>query len=161
MKRESSFLLSLVNYTWKLLARLFPSLPYIGTLVVGLVILASVITHKTSVVGARNLRELSVKAAMSGDYVTAQIIWAKQSSMINHKPVGGVSSEIEELIYPQQVVVREIEKYQEMLVKYPGHRDIYIALARLHKKIGDMTTAKIYELHARELDPNNLEISSK
>lgn len=155
MKREASFLLSLESYTWKIIERVSASLPFLGTLVVGIMMLSSLITHKASVVGTSSLREASVKAALVGDYDAAQKLYEKCQVTQCQDRVLGVMSEVEDLVFPMQPVQREIERYTELLVKYPGHRDIYLVLAKLYTQVNMSAEAQRYYDLARELDPNN------
>lgn len=153
MKKVVGFWGSFENYVWKVVMRASPTLPYFAAGLMLLVIGASTVSGKSSLAGARDLREASVKAARVGDYAKAQALW-------NNQAVLGNEGE-EELVFPQRVVEREIAKYEEMLKRYPGHRDIYLAIAKLYDQIGESQLAKKYVELARELDPNNPMIKSQ
>ncbi len=146
MKQSLRFFESLENYTWKVITRFSPTLPWIGVGLVVMVISASLITSKSSLAGAGGRVEAAVVAASVGDYDVAQSLWEKQIP---------VERESEDMIFPKRVVEREITKYQELLAKYPGHRDIYLVLAQLYVQIGEREQAQDYLEMARELDPNN------
>lgn len=135
--------------------RVSASLPYLGTLVIGIMILSSLITHKASVAGTSSLREASVKAARVGDYDSAQKLYEKCQVSRCQDRVLGVMSEVEDLVFPMRPVQREIERYAELLTKYPGHRDIYLVLSKLYAQINMSAEAQRYHELARELDPNN------
>jgi hypothetical protein len=47
------------------------------------------------------------------------------------------------------------ENYLKLAVKYPGHRDILLQLARINQQLGDEKMAREYFEQARILDPNN------
>lgn len=49
----------------------------------------------------------------------------------------------------------EIIKWQQILAKYPGYRDVYLRLAALNWKINNEERAKEYLEKAKELDPNS------
>ena len=155
MKLHVGFWSSLENYTWKIIERASASLPYLGTLVVGIMMLSSLLTHKASVVGTSSLREASVKAARVGDYDAAQKLYEKCQVSRCQDRVLGMMSEVEDLVFPMRPVHREIERYTELLTKYPGHRDIYLVLSKLYAQIDMSAEAQRYHELARELDPNN------
>ena len=155
MKKEQSFWQDLESYTWKIIARLSPALPWLGIGVIVLAIATSVLGLKTSLVGARGLVDAAVRAAKAGDYELARDLYEKQYKQEVSEQVRGIGSEVEELIFPEREVEREIAKYQELLTKYPGHRDIYLVLAQLYDQIGEREQAQEYTELARELDPNN------
>ncbi len=146
MKRAVGFWISLENYTWKVIVRSSPTLPWLWVGLVFLVISTSLITSKRSLAGAEGRVEAAVVAASVGDYDVAQSLWEKQ---IPEERLA------EDMIYPERVVEREITKYQELLAKYPGHRDIYLVLSQLYSQIGESEQAQSYLEMVRELDPNN------
>lgn len=156
------FWASLESYTWKVIGRVAPTLPYFGIGLMVSVMGASLLSAKTSVAGAYDLREASVRAARAGDYTTAQSLYNLHKSLIpNSQNVLGAESEVEDLIFPKRVVEREIQKYEVLLQEYPGHRDIYLVLAKLYAQIEiSEESQKYYEL-ARELDPNNATLKSQ
>ncbi|MBP9702179.1 hypothetical protein KBD69_00685 [Candidatus Woesebacteria bacterium] len=155
MKKQVGFLGSFENYTWIVLERASPSLPYFAAGLVFLMIGSSIVRSKASLAGVRDLREASIRAAGVGDYTKAQDLFnLHKSQIINSQNVLGVENE-EDLVFPYRVIEREIAKYEEMLERYPGHRDIYLVLSKLHNQIGESEQATAYLELARELDPNN------
>ncbi|GAB4026324.1 MAG: hypothetical protein Fur0011_1570 [Candidatus Microgenomates bacterium] len=106
-------------------------------------------------VSARGLVEATTRAVQLGDYVLAKSLYNKQYKAESNERVMGVMSELEELVFPESVVQREITLYEELLFRYPGHRDVYLALARLYAQINMTEQSEIYYNLARELDPNN------
>jgi len=156
MKSGLSFWRSLESYAWKVVERVSPALPYFGVGLIVMVVGASIMSSKTSVVDTSNLSEASVKAARAGDYTTAQYLLNLHKSQItNSQNVLGVVSEIEDLVFPERVVIKEIESYEELLERYPGHRDIYLTLAKLYEQVEMSEDVQKYYDLARELDPNN------
>ena len=155
MKKQVGFFGSFENYTWKVVKRASPSLPYFVAGFILLVIGSSIVSSKASLAGARDLREASIRAARVGDYTKAQALWNDQLTINNNQTVLGNKSEEEDLIFPERVVEAEIKKYEEMLERYPGHRDLYLVLSKLHNQIGESEQATTYLEMARELDPNN------
>lgn len=149
MKKQVGFWGSFENYTWKVAERVSPALLYFVAGLILLVIGSSLVSGSASLAGARGLREASIRAARVGDYTKAQALWRSQQE-------NGSTSEVEDIIFPHRVIEREIAKYEEMLVKYPGHRDIYLVLAKLYNQIGESEQATNYLELARELDPNNV-----
>ncbi len=148
MKKHIGFWGSFENYTWKVVKRASPALPYFVAGLMLLVIGSSIASSKASLAGAGDLREASIRAARVGDYSKAQAMWSDQ---LETEPVG----ELEDIVFPHRVIEREIAKYEEMLERYPGHRDIYLVLAKLYNQIGESKQATTYLELARELDPNN------
>lgn len=155
MKRELSFWHDLESYTWKISARLSPALPWLGTGIVLFAITISMFGLKESMVGAHGLVDGAMRAAKVGDYVLARRLYEKQYTQEDSEQVRGVRSEAEELIFPERQVEREIARYEDLLNQYPGHRDIYLALAQLYSQIKRTQQAELYYNLARELDPNN------
>ena len=154
MKEGRDFWHSLENYTWKIIERLSHALPWLGLGIIVLVIATSAYGTRASLVGTQGLREAALRAAKVGDYVIAQDLWERMT-IKEGDSVLGVESELEDRIYPERVVEREIEKYEGLLAKYPGHRDIYLMLAGLYGQIGKTEQSEQYLELARELDPNN------
>ena len=110
----------------------------------------SLINVKNSVVGARDLREVSLKAAEKGDYPLAERLY-----MTEGRQVLGASSELEDKIYPERVVERRIRALETKLEEYPGNREILVVLARLYEEIGNSEEGREYLEQARVLDPND------
>lgn len=141
--------------------KLSPTLPWLGIGIIVLAIATSAFGLKTSLVGARGLVDAAVQAAKVGDYTLARKLYEKQYLQEEDEQVMGVGSEVEGLIFPEREVEREITKYQELLTKYPGHRDIYLVLAQLYAQIGEREKAQDHLEMARELDPNNATLKSQ
>ena len=162
MKKQVGFWQSLECYAWKVVKRVSPALPYFVAGLVFFVIGSSIVSSKASLAGSRDLREASIRAARVGDYAKAQALWnVHQLQMTNDLLGMGLESELEDIVFPHLVIGREIAKYEEMLVQYPGHRDIYLVLSKLHNQIGESEQATAYLDLARELDPNNEKIKSQ
>ena len=161
MKKQVGFWSSFENYTWKVGKRVSPALPYFAAGLMFLMIGSSIVSSKASLAGVHDLREASIRAARVGDYAKAQALWNDQSTITNNQTVLGNKSEEEDLVFPHSVIEREIAKNEEMLEKYPGHRDIYLVLSKLYSQIGESEQATTYLELARELDPNNEKIKSQ
>ena len=161
MKKQIGFFGSFENYTWKVVKRVSPALPYFAAGLVFFVIGSSIVSGKVSLAGARDLREASIRAARAGDYAKAQALWnVHQLQMTNDQLGMGLESELEDIVFPQSVIEREIVKFEEMLERYPGHRDIYLVLSKLHNQIGQSEQATTSLELARELDPNNFVLNN-
>ena len=52
-------------------------------------------------------------------------------------------------------IENEVIKWEEVLTKYPGYRDVYLRLAALNWKINNEEKAKEYLEKAKDLDPNS------
>ncbi|PIR98951.1 hypothetical protein COT87_02100 [Candidatus Collierbacteria bacterium CG10_big_fil_rev_8_21_14_0_10_44_9] len=154
MKSELNFWRSLEVYTWKVVRR--SPLPYqwIGIGLVVLVIIASVANVKSSVAGARGEREVIERAARVGDYETARKLYSDQFTGGSGQEVLGAESKLEDLVYPEQKLAREIEKWESGLAENPGNREIMRGLAQLYEQVGNIE--KVIELREqiRILDPN-------
>ncbi len=155
MKKQRSFWGDLENYTWKMVGRVSPALPYLAIAIIGVVIISSLRAMRGSVASAHDLREATIIAAKVGDYSKADELWNTQASIINNQSVLGIESELEELVYPERVIERDIEKYEDLLIEYPGNRDIYVALSKLYREIGNEERSAENWESARILDPNN------
>ena len=155
MKESVGFWPSLESYTWKIIGRLSPALPWLGIGLVVLVITTSAREANRSLVSVRGLVDATTRAAQLGDYTLAKSLYNKQYATESNEQVMGVMSELEELVFPEREVQREIVRYEELLFSHPGHRDIYLALARLYEQIDMTEQSEIYYNLARELDPNN------
>lgn len=155
MKKEQGFWRDLESYTWKIIGRLSPTLPWLGIGIIVLAITASAFELKASIVGTSGLADAAERAAAVGDYALARSLYEKQYKQEDDEQIMGVGSEVEELIFPEREVEREIAQYQELLTKYPGHRDICLVLAQLYVQIGEKEQAQDYLEMAKELDPNN------
>lgn len=109
---------------------------------------------KNSVVGAKSEREVMEQAARAGDYSTARALWNNQSPITNSQAVLGAESELEDLVYPEQKLAREISRWEEALGKYPGNREIMRGLAELYEQAGEREKAGELREQVRRLDPN-------
>lgn len=162
MKRNRGFWGDLEIYTWKTMDRVSPALAHFGMGMIGLVIISSITNIKSSVVGTRDPRDVVERAARAGDYERARKMFnVHKSLMTNSQMKQNFESGLEELVYPERVVEREIEKYEELLLTYPGSRDIYLLLAKLYREIGNNERSNEYTENARILDPNNEIFKSK
>lgn len=94
------------------------------------------------------------RAADSGDYQSAQKLWDE------------TMPELEDKVYPERKVEREIAELEQKLEEYPGNREIFLMLGELYGELdgvrageprpyGEM--AAEYREKARILDPNNVE----
>lgn len=117
-------------------------------------ILASSLNLKNSVVGERDLAGVIERAAERGDYQIARELFGKGAGGADNQDVLGVTSALEDKVYPEQVVVREIARLEGKLAEYPEHRDILLEISRLYGELGEEEKAKSYFERARVLDPN-------
>ena len=127
---------------------------WIGVGLVGVAIIASSLNVKNSVVGARDLRGVIEKAAERGDYATASQLWSNQERTTGNETILGVESELEDKIYPEKVVERQIAELEGKLEEYPDHRDILLEISRLYRELGEWEKSDDYFEQARILDPN-------
>lgn len=157
MKKSISFWESLEQYSWKLVGRspLPQHWPWIGVVLIVVVLLASVLNMKNSTVGANDLREVITLAAERGDYVTARMLWNNQSPITNNQTVLGAESELEDGVYPERVVTRRIAELEIKLAEYPENKEVYLMLASWYGQLGNTEKASEYREKARILDPND------
>ena len=127
---------------------------WIGVGLVVVAILASSLNVKNSVVGARDLRGVIEKAAERGDYTTASQLWSNQDRVAGNETILGAESELEDKVYPERVVERQIAELEGKLGEYPEHRDILLEISRLYRELGEQEKANDYFEQARILDPN-------
>lgn len=107
----------------------------------------------------KNYREAIRVAVSAGDYGAAQVLYEQcQVTRCNGAldNVLGVESELEELVYPERVVEREIARYEGLNTTYPGHRDILVTLASLYGQLGQVEKQEYFLEEVRKLDPNNV-----
>lgn len=128
----------------------------------GIVLLASALNVKNSVVGARGSEEVVSKAAERGDYETAKELFNQRTKESENRGVLGAETDpssdeasLEDRVYPEKVVERRIDELEEKLGEYPGDREIYLALADLYGQLGNQDKSDEYREKARVLDPNN------
>lgn len=94
-------------------------------------------------------------AAESGDYELADILYRRSYADSSSSSVLGIAVSLEHVVYPEKKIRAEIERQEELLIHYPGSRDILIRLSRLYTEIGMEEIAVKYWERARLLDPNN------
>ena len=122
----------------------------VGVGVVGIVVLISVTTgYINSPTLGSNKIEIIRTAGEQGDYRLARELYEQVE-----EDVLGASIELEELVYPEKKIEREIEKQQEPLLKYPGNRDLFLNLSRLYSESNNREKSAEYLEMARVLDPN-------
>lgn len=155
MKQRASFWRSIERYGWRAIERIAPLLPALVITTIVLTMIVSFTSQKTSVASLHSLTEVVEKAARIGDYALAQKLDREVKGLTTNE-VLGVNSELEDLIYPERLVLREIERYKQLLALYPGHRDIYLTLAELYEQVSEYEAANEYWELARTLDPNNI-----
>lgn len=154
--RQKRFLTSLSGYMWTRFNDLPVNWWYVGTVVVVLTMLMSLVNRNNSMVGVTSTREAIERAAKAGDYELAQDLYEQcQVTQCHDSRVLGAESELEDLVYPERRIEREIVRYEELNTKYPGSRAILITLYELYKQVGEEEKAKIFWEQARILDPNN------
>lgn len=142
-------------YGWKVVGR--SPLPYswIGIGLVVLMLGASAGNVKNSVIGAESQREIIERAARAGDYEMARKLYESNYELrITNNGVLGAESALEELVYPEQKLAREIKQWEEALTKYPGNREIMRGLAALYEQAGSQELAAELREQVRILDPN-------
>lgn len=153
---KNSFIDSLNNYTWKRLKTLPIKWGWVGVGIAASIIVISWSYSGQTMVGVRSEREAIEKAARLGDYKLAQELYEKcHVSQCHDGKVLGADSELEELVYPERKVEKEITKYEELNVKYPENRDILLMLSQLYNEIGNVEKSTEYREEARVLDPNS------
>lgn len=124
---------------------------WVGVGVAGAALGASLTNVKNSVVGMTSVREVVEKAARVGDYESAQKLY--QVSGIKNQ-VLGAETELEDLVYPEEKLAREIARWEEALATYPGNREIMRGLAVLYEQAGEQDRAGELREQVRKLDPN-------
>lgn len=126
----------------------------VGTAMALLVIVSSLASgYVNSPTLGGDREEIIREAARRGDYELAQSLY-EQRTVNNEQRVLGADSELEELVYPEKRLEREIAEWEEKLERYPGHRDILLMLAQLYEQGGKSEKAREYWDEARILDPN-------
>ncbi len=150
MKSKQGFWLSLEKYSWSVVRR--SPLPYtwIGVGIVMVMLLASALNVKNSVVGATSLGGVTKRAAERGDYELARWLYEAGGDKVL-----GAGSELEDKVYPERVIERRIAELEEKLEEYPGNREIYLLLTDLYGQVGNQELESEYREKARVLDPNN------
>jgi len=129
----------------------------VGFGLVGVVLLASALNVKNSVVGAENITRVIGKSASAGDYKLADTLYRQyRVSGIEYR-VLGAESELEDRVYPEKVVERRIAGLEGKLTEYPDNKELYLELSRLYGEIENEERAQEYWERARVLDPNGSE----
>lgn len=95
------------------------------------------------------------EAASKGDYTLADKLYQENNELRIVNNVLGVNAELEDLVYPERKLQREIEEGEERLAKYPSHRDILLTLTLLFRHAGEVERAQEYYEQAQILDPNS------
>lgn len=113
-------------------------------------LLASALNVKNSVVGATSLGGVTKRAAERGDYELARWLYEAGGDKVL-----GAGSELEDKVYPERVIERRIAELEEKLEEYPGNREIYLLLTDLYGQVGNQELESEYREKARVLDPNN------
>ena len=122
--------------------------------IVVVVVGASIINVKMSVVGARSEREIIEMSAKVGDYETAKELYGQCQVTPCHEQVLGAETELEDLVYPEQKLAREIARWEGALKQYPSNREIMRGLASLYEQAGESERAEELREQSRILDPN-------
>lgn len=154
MKQKHNFWESLEAYGWKVAGRSPLPYPWIGMGLVVMVVIASAANVKTSVVGARSEREVIERAAGVGDYQTARELFERLQILDDRLQVLGAESALEELVYPEEKLAREIARWEGKLAEYLGNREIMRGLAGLYEQAGETDKAAELREQVRKLDPN-------
>ncbi len=109
---------------------------------------------KNSVVGAKSEREVMEQAARAGDYELAKELYGQCQVTQCHKQVLGAESALEELVYPEEKLAREIVKWELARDQYPSNREIMRGLAELYEQAGEIDKANFLREEVRIMDPN-------
>lgn len=152
---KNSFIDSLNNYTWKRLKTLPIKWGWVGVGIAASIIVISWSYSGQTMVGVKNTREAIERTARLGDYELARRLLKEQENKNMEYRILGADSELEELVYPERKVEKEITKYENLNEKYPENRDILLMLSSLYYEIGNVEKAKEFRERARLLDPNN------
>lgn len=157
MKRDNHFWSSLEEYS-RVVAKRSP-LPssWIVTGVAALIIVASIFGVKASFASITTYSDAALRAASLGDYPSAKKFFNASTKMLSNDSVLGVKSELEDKIYPENIVEKKIIELEEKMTIYPGNREIFIELSALHAQLGNQEIADEYREKARILDPNNID----
>lgn len=129
---------------------------WVGVLIVVIVLgmsIASGYFTSSPLFGGKN--EMVRWAARAGDYGLADTLYRQYQLESKEYQVLGAETELEELVYPERKIEHEILKREELLIRYPGYRDLLINLSELYKMAGEQERAAEYWEQARILDPNN------
>lgn len=153
IKPELSFGASLEKYTFKRLSAIPIKWQWIGigltTMVIGASIAAGYYSPSPL---SSNEEEIIRMASGKGDYALAQKIY--ESPRLKEK-VLGARSELEDLVYPERQLDRELIEKETLNEKYPNNRDILLNLSQIYEMLGDKERAEFVRESARILDPNN------
>lgn len=97
-------------------------------------------------------------AAQHGDYTLADRL-VKSQDLGTQNSILGTGTDLEELVYPERIIEREIGIQEKRLELYPGHRDLLMAIALLYRELGNQDKFDELWEQARILDPNNIRFS--
>lgn len=156
MKSELNFWRSLEEYSWKVMGRSPLPWPWVGVGVVAIVLCLSLLNVKNSMIGVRDVDEAIELAAKRGDYKVARMLFDSSTNTASETVVLGVKTELEDIVYPERIVEKQIIELENKLEKYPGNREIYHSLSTLYAQVGKQETANAYQEMARVLDPNKV-----
>ncbi len=100
--------------------------------------------------------KLAEKAMLSGESKLAEKEYHLGVKLAESKysPVLGVRSDLEDLIWPEQKIRREID-YWEKQTKEIKSREVYLRLGILYQELGDEGKANEEFAIAKEIDPND------
>lgn len=156
LRKKLGFLASLEHYSYKRIAQ--AHIPWIPVAIAGIAIvigasIAAGYFQTSPLFGTR--QDVMKWAAGNGDYQTAQKIYLGLSETYMNTQVLGAGTDLEEIVYPEKRIERELHNSLELLQIYPGDRDLLLHVAELYTETGDAEQAQIYWNQARLLDPNN------
>jgi len=149
---RGGFWAGLERYFYRRVEQLPVRWEWVGTgVVVGVIGASIVLGYYTSPTLGSDRQKIIRAAAARGDYELARKLYEEDKQTAQ---VLGAQSDLEELVYPERRLEREIVEWREKLSKYPGNRDILLYLTKLYIQAGDREKAREYWEEARVLDPN-------
>lgn len=154
MKSETNFWRSLEKYTWEVAKRTPLPWSVLGVVFICFVLLFSLLNGKNSVVTARSIEDIIEKAGRSGDYETASQLFENRT-LDNYSRVLGVATELEDIVYPENILYRSLTELTQKLDEYPNHFEMLLEISRLYTLLENKEQADEYREKARILDPNN------
>lgn len=153
-KKQTKFGGSLERYVFRRLKSAPFRWEWVGVAGGFLVIVVSLLTgYFSSPTLYSNKIEIIREAAEAGDYQTARMLYEQEDSKVL-----GASLELEELVYPEIGLAREIREQEELLARFPGSRDILLTLSKLYEQAENREKSSEYFEAARLLDPNGEEV---
>lgn len=153
VKKKHNFWQSLEAYGWQV-ARRTPLPRYwqwVGVGLLGAIFATSWANLPDSLARVESQEEAVRRAATKGDYELAQKLYQVSGSEYQ---VLGAESELEELVYPESKLAREIGKWESKLAEYPGNREVMRGLVNLYDLAGEKEKASQLRERIRILDPN-------